>query len=283
MEHEEFEFNPRLVDELFERRSSSEITETIAGLSRSTDSASNRSRYSNTEIAIERLNGHPDYRRPVASDTEAPFGRFRGRHIIGTGTHVLGGVFLGHRAREAIVVDETSSVLRSYVLEFIDRRFSNMRTRLLHGEIELEISPEGLLRAFVEDLPIALYDFTIRCLPFNERKTALVSRGANIAPDEELSLDVYLIAQTGVCRHMVLFLVAMFEMLSKMSYTKGRMFVCRCYIPNLFSHAWARFEQEGTESLILDPAQNYRGTLEHGGEMGKFVYDHEFAKLMSAD
>lgn len=279
MEQTQFAFNPRLVDELFERRSDREITETLAGLGRSMDGV-DRSRFSNTALAMERLVDHPDFRPPIKTDPLAPYGRFRDRHIIGTGTSVLGGVYLGHRPREATVVDEEE--LRVYVLQFIERRFSNMRTLFLRGEIKLEISTEGLLHAFAQDLPKALYDFTNHCLPFNEYKTAMVFRDANIGLDEELSLGAYLRARAGVCRQMILFMVAMFEMLEKMSYTEGKMFVCRCYIPNMFSHAWARFEKEGEVPLILDPAQNFLGSLENGGEMGKFIYDHEFAKVLSA-
>lgn len=273
-------FNPRLVDELFQRRSNQEITDTIAGLGRS--NGVDRSRFSNTAIAIERLLGHPDYQSPNALDPLAPFGRFRGRHIIGTGTQVLDGVYLGHRPREAIFVDSSSHVLRMFLRSFVENRFSVMKTQLINGEIQFEITREGLVRAFQMGLPEALFQYTKRCLPYDEQGVSLVFRQAKIEPDAELSLDAYLLARKGVCRHMVLFLVSMFELLSQMNLTQGSMSVCRCYIPGLFSHAWARFEQDETESIILDPAQNFFGPLENGGEMGKFVYDHELAKFLSA-
>jgi hypothetical protein len=275
-------FNARRVDELFQRQSDQEITDTLAGLGRSSDGI-DRSRFSNTAIAIERLLGHPDYQSPNRSDPFAPFGRFRGRHIIGTGTRVLDGVYLGHRAREAIFVDSSSRVLRALCGSFIENRFSVIRTRFINGDIQLDITREGLVQTFQSGLPEALFQYTKKCLPYNEHKTSDVFRQAKIEPDAELSLDAYLIAQTGVCRHMVLFLVGMFELLSQIDLTHGSMSVCRCYIPNFFSHAWARFEQEGTGPIILDPAQNFFGTLENGGEMGKFVYDHELAKFLSAE
>lgn len=272
MEQSEFEFSPRRVDELFERRSNQEITDTIAGMDRAMDGSVDRSRFSNTAIAIERLIGHPEYRKPVASDVFAPYGRFRGRHIIGTGTRVLGGVYLGHRSREAIVTEETSPVLQAYARRFFNGRFEKIRANFLRDHLALSMTEQELHVLFLDGLPQALFEFTKSCLPYNEQKTAMVSREAKIEPDAELSLDVYLLAQTGVCRHMVLFLVSMFELLSQMGLTQGTMSVCRCYIPNLFSHAWARFEQEETASLILDPAQDFCGSLENGGEMGKFVY-----------
>jgi hypothetical protein len=277
----ELVFDPHLVDELFARRLLEEITETISG---SSHIPFDRSRFSNTQIAMERLSNHPEYRSPIESDPVAPYGRFRGRHIIGTGTRVLGGVYLGHSAREAIVVDETSHLLHACMLEFVERRFSNMRMQFLHGDLSLDFShesilKEGMLQAFVHELPVALYAYAKNRLVFNERKTSVVFQEAHILPDGELSLDAYLLARTGVCRHMVLFIVALFEMLSMMSLTRGRMFVCRCYIPHMFSHAWVRFEQDGAGPFILDPAQNYHGPLEQGGEMGRFVYDHEFAKF----
>lgn len=275
-------FNSRLVDELFERRSNQEITDTIAGLGRSSGGV-DRSRFSNTAIAIERLIGHPDYQSPNASDPLAPYGRFRGRHIIGTGTRVLDGVYLGHRPREAIFVDSTSDVLRAFLRSFVESRFSIMKTRFVNGEIQTETTRDGLVCAFQTGLPEALFQYTKKCLPYDEHKTSVVFRHAKIVPDAELSLDAYLLVRTGVCRHMVLFLVAMFELLSQMNLTQGSMSVCRCYLPGLFSHAWARFEQEGTEPIILDPAQNFFGPLESGGEMGKFVYDHELAKFLSAE
>ncbi|MCX6714581.1 MAG: hypothetical protein NTX72_02090 [Candidatus Uhrbacteria bacterium] len=157
-----------------------------------------------------------------------------------------------------------------------------MRTKLLNGKMRFATNREGVMHAFAIDLPQALFDFTKECLPYNELSTAEIFRRTKMLADSELALDVYLEAKTGVCRHMVLFLVGLFELLSKLGLTQGSMSVCRCYIPNLFSHAWARFEQEGSEALILDPAQNFIGSLENGGEMGKFVYDHELAKFLSA-
>ena len=283
MKSESHMFHPRLVDELFGHKSEKEITETFAGTGRSVNGSFDRSRFSNTAIAMERLSGHADYCLPHASDPLAPYGRFRGRHIIGTGTRVLGGVYLGHRPREAIVLDASSVVLQSCLKSFVADRLNLMRTKFVHGDLTLDVNQQGVMRAFATDLPQALFEFTLACLPYHENKTAEVFRRTSLPPDSELALDGYLEARTGVCRHMVLFLVGMFELLAKIGLTQGSMSVCRCYIPNLFSHAWARFEREGSDPLILDPAQNFIGSMENAGEMGKFVYDHELAKFLSAE
>lgn len=282
METTQLEFNLGRVDELLETRLMKDISGTYSGVDFSAEVASGRSRFSNTHIVMERLQHHPEFRAPVATDCDAPYGRFRGRHIIGTGTRVLGGVYLGHKPREAIFVDPSGAHLNACVDWFVDVRFSRMRQRDLCGEVCLERTREAFIREFVRGLPVDLYEFTKERICYSEAATAAVSREAKTCPDEELSLEAYIKAGVGVCRQMVLFLVAMFEKLEERQLTNGQMSVCRCLIPNMFSHAWIRFQEEGTDPIILDPAQSYRGTAEQGGDMGKYVYNLEFARILDS-
>jgi len=56
-----------------------------------------------TKLLVERINVSPLYTPP---DKDAPYGRFANRPVIGSGMpHILGGVYLGANAREAIVVE----------------------------------------------------------------------------------------------------------------------------------------------------------------------------------
>lgn len=277
-----FQFDLERVDELMDRRCVSDISGTYAGVSELPEGATGRSRFSNTQIVMDRLAHHPDFHAPSDSDPDAPYGRFRGKHVIGTGTRVLGGVYLGHKPREAIFVDPQSAVLNDLLQWFIDSRFSVMKHNCISGKISMEITPASLVREFSNGLALALYEFTRQRLVFNESAAAQVSRAANIKPDEELTLDAYVNAKVGVCRHQVLLLVALFEKLEPKYLTKGKMTVCRCYIPHMFSHAWARYELSGEESLILDPAQNFCGTHAQGGDMGQYIYNHEFARILES-
>ncbi len=278
----EFEFSIRLVDELFDRVAKQDITQTNVGEVPKSSFRAQSSFLTNTMLVMERLSGHPEFRVPVAGDLAAPYGRFRNRHVIGTGTRVLGGVFLGHVPREALVVDVEDAWLQKKFLQFMHARFANLRSLYLRGELDIEMTVPGLSRAFAQALPEALFAFTRTCLTYDETRVARLFREKQLELDAEFSLDHYLAAGTGVCRHMILFLVAMFELLEKKSLTIGRMFLCRCYIPHMFSHAWARHEAIDHPILILDPAQNFLGPLEEGGEMGKFIYDHEYAKILSS-
>ena len=235
----------------------------------------------NTMLVMERLAGNPNFQAPAPSDTLAPYGRFRDRHIIGTGTRVLGGVFLGHRAREALIVDETDPKLQKRLRTFIQMRKDAIHQSFLDGGAVAEKDTLVLREAFARQLPEALFAFTRTYLVYDESRVARIFREAQLEVDAEFSLDHYLTAHFGVCRQMVLFLVAMFELLEKQGLTKGRMFLARCHIPNFLIHAWARYESLDGSVLILDPAQNFLGSLDQGGDMGKFVYGHEFAKLFS--
>lgn len=276
-------FNPRLVDEFFENPPAEMMWTSAGPLPTEELPRSGRKAFlTNTMLVMERLSGQPNYIEPIPGDRVAPYGRFRTRHIIGTGTRVLGGVYLGHRPREALVVTADSPTLNRLVLSFFERRFSLIRKKYLLGEIDFECTPEQLRRVFTQDLHEQLFVFVRECLPYDEPQTSKVFKTAKIPLDAELSLDVYVEAKTGVCRQQVLLLLALFELLERMKLTEGRMLISRCYIPNMFSHAWARYERPDQPTYILDPAQNFCGRLDHGGEMGKFVYDHEFAKILNA-
>ena len=276
-----FEFDIHRVDEALEEISRQDFKQTNVGELLSVSSRDVSGIPTNTMLVMERLANHPDFQAPMVGDFAAPHGRFRGRHIIGTGTRVLGGVFLGHHPREALIVDETDPKLQKRLRSFIRTRMEAIRCSFLDGDIEVEKGSPVMCKAFAHELPQALFAFTRTYLVYDEPRVAHIFREAHLEVDAEFSLDHYLRAHYGVCRQMVLFLVAMFELLEKQGLTEGRMFLCRCYIPHLFSHAWARHESSDGLVFILDPAQDFLGRLDEGGAMGRFIYGHECAKLFS--
>ena len=59
----------------------------------------------NTALVMARLGDNAGFEPPTAGDARSPYGRYWGRPIIGRDSRIDGGVYVGRKPREAIVVD----------------------------------------------------------------------------------------------------------------------------------------------------------------------------------
>ncbi len=225
-------------------------------------------RMGNTRTLIDRIAALPEYIAPRPGDTHAPHGRFRGRQIIGSGAAIRGGVYMGRGPREAIVVDlEPGTAARFLYEQLVLSSFAVIqpqwtkvwRHNLLHFFLAIFwlVPPDEDDDSHVP-LSVALpriTSFVQQHMPYSDALSAEVARRLKAGKDEEVSIDEYIRATAGVCRHQVCLLGGLLEQLIEAGHIAGSVSIERDLLLG-GSHAWVRFTAPGGQAYILDPAQN---------------------------
>lgn len=195
----------------------------------------------NTALALQRLASRGDLQH--GSPWDAPYGRYRGRRIIGAGSRIDGGVYLGRMAREAIVVDmaRPGSLLRRVYDSFAAGLCSHRGGRAPPTTALLVCALRGLIAS---------------AMPYNERRVHALE--ASTLPDDDglVDLDLFLQAGGGVCRHQVCLVGAVLERLVDEGRLDGRVSLNRCFSEGWFSHAWVLWRGADGIPWLLDPAQS---------------------------
>lgn len=248
---------------------------------------SRRARQGNTALLLERLTTQAGYQPPQPGDRDAPYGRFGGRRIIGSGSRVGGGVYLGRKPREAIAVDAGPGSLLQQIL---DEWFADLR-----AEVAKIAPPRRLDRALrqhlEQDLPRVIAALVQRALPFDEAVVRAVARDLDVQPDQLVPLDAYLARRGGVCRHQVCFVGATLEWLLDHGWLRdGRhrpwylrwfrrlpgsgpaVTIERKHVPGAFSHAWVRWTRADGVVFVLDAAQGVYVRLDALDDVGRAFY-----------
>ncbi len=212
---------------------------------------SHRTKYSVDRIAQERAE---DYREP---DENAPYGYYKDRPILGRDSRsVMNGVYLGGSAREAIVVNADSILLRAAYRDLKEK----IEKQAMHGDIR------GMLTAARE--------MVAKVMPYDGDKVDKISAKYN--GDQLVNIDEYILKKAGVCRHQGLFSAYMIERLINDGYLSGTVGVERnTVIEHGGSHGWAVFtpaESGDEDKIVVDAAQGFVGTKQRALEEGRWRY-----------
>lgn len=229
-----------------------------------------------TAAVGQRLQQKPEYLPP---DETAPYGYYAGRYIIGSGlSRVIDGVYLGGGAREAIVVKEKvpdahgelhdGLILKSY-LSFMLKRYR---------------SCERTGKEFYSNLLKDAFDEVSALLPYDETTVnAIVNQvvAAQI-PDQKISLDGFVHARAGVCRHQALLMAYFLQKLIQEPNPKqglrGTFSLERNSVATptqvVGAHVWIRFTSANSGRVyILDVAQKVCAELKDViGDPTKWIY-----------
>jgi hypothetical protein len=236
-------------------------------------------RQGNTAMLLERLAPTQGYRPPRPDQPNAPHGTYNGRPIIGSGARIDGGVYLGRKPREAIVVDSRGAQGQ------LARVYHDLVNRV-HGEVEAglgatAVSTSAFLREarrwFRTHLLTLLADLIRREMPYDEAVVRDVAVIRALRPDDEVELDIYVTARGGVCRHQVCLLGLVLELAVRDGWLVGEVHLDRKHVPGYFSHAWVRFVDPYGDVLILDPAQGLFTRWAELDELGRHFYGRELA------
>ncbi|MSQ84057.1 MAG: hypothetical protein EXR77_14435 [Myxococcales bacterium] len=203
----------------------------------------------NTDILVTRLAADGTL-QPSEGDPDAPFGWFHGWRIIGGETRIDGGVYLGRKPREAIVVDmrRPGSLLRKVYDRWLER---------LQLDKTAEETREDLRRAIFS----LVAEIVEEHMPYDEQVVKRLDKQGFLRPDEAIDLDVFLAAKGGVCRHQVCFVGAVLERLIDNGWLTGTVSLERKFVSGWFSHAWVRLQLGDGEIVVLDPAQRRYASL----------------------
>ncbi len=177
-------------------------------------------------------------------------GRFQGRQIIHQDSPISGRVCLGAFGREAIVVD--------WRHEGNPRRVS--LATLYDAAVE-RATVEGRFRRSIALR--AVYDtVNEHFLDRSHSGISQLNHSLGAGPDSKVHLDCYIAARVGVCRHMALTCAAILERMVESQLLRGTVSHDRNSIPGRGAHAWCRYTSSSGAVVILDPMQEFFGTLE---------------------
>ena len=199
-----------------------------------------------TSLAIERIRQMHRFDEP---SRESKYGEFGGRPIIGRDSKINGGVYVGGGEREAVVVDDIKQPeLQDAYRELLKRR----KNQALHG-IDFK---DGILEE--------VFDLTREILPYDENKVDNITR--NLSHDEKVALSVFINEKGGVCRHQALLAGYLLEKLRNDGYVRGIASIDRNFVPGEGGHSWVRYVNSVGKVFVIDPAQDYIGSLEDAGK-----------------
>ena len=221
---------------------------------------------------MERLSPDAGYAPPDATEPDAPYGWFRGRRILGSGVPIDGGVYLGRKPREAIVVDTSRPELARVHADLVHR---------IHVAVEADTGPRllapgavlGAMRRYLaRNLLAEMRDLVAREMPYDDAVVRAIAAELRLQPDDRIHLDVYVRRHGGVCRHQVCLVGVLLELLVRDGWIAGRVALQRKHVPNWFSHAWVRFEDARGDIFVLDPAQGLYMRLDQLDDAGRQFY-----------
>lgn len=191
-----------------------------------------------TEIGVARVQNTPFY----AESKREKF--FKGRPIIGRDKAINGGIYLGASAREAIVVDDQKD---QQLNDAYDELIKLRKKAQEHGE------------TFKQGVLLDAYNLVKRLIPYDLNNTDRIVESL-VEPDSKIGLSVFF--GGGVCRHQALLLAYFLERLVKEGYLKGKVSIDRNFVDGKGGHAWVRYTNSVGKVFILDPSQNYVGSLD---------------------
>lgn len=204
-----------------------------------------------TIMAVRRAGQGLAYDEP---DAESRNGYFQGRPIIGRDTPINGGVYLGGGQREAIVIDDKKS-------EFLSKIYQDVLTESADSQRDGTFKSTVLAR---------VYEKVRQVLPADEKATETIA--APYQNDQKVSIDLFLKAKTGVCRHQALLTAYLLEKLKADGLVRGVVSVDRNAIRGVGGHAWVRYTNSGGEVFIIDPTQGFIGRLSDAGDSSRWFY-----------
>jgi len=203
-----------------------------------------------TELVQKRMRGKAFYEEKGIIRKEKIY---KGRPVISRDTSINGGVYLGANERnDAIVVDDQD-------YPDLNKVFARFLQRYIEGNDHYK---NNLLQEILE--------FTQEIIPYNQNSENTMSQQLKEA-DKKVSLTNYFY-RGGACRHQALLAGYLLERLKREGFVKGRASIDRNTIQGKGGHAWIRYVNSSGEVYIIDPAQDYVGTLEEANVDADWSY-----------
>lgn len=203
--------------------------------------------WNHTISIAERMKNSHFYTVP---DSKRKYGSYYGHHIIDSDAKITGGIYLGQPAREAIWIDPLSHNLEN-IFNILNSKIRQLKEAL--GPRLEERILEDILKLARETFP-------------RDTENALkqLRHNLRLSPDSEVSLDSFILNETGEADHQALLAGYLLERTQNESsqYIPGNISIDRNWLPGN-SHTWIRYTSSNGDVYIIDPKKNYLGMLDN--------------------
>lgn len=168
---------------------------------------------------------------------------YKGRHVIHRDTEIDGGVYLGERQREAIVVDTEKCP----------------RLRGLYEAAKFRANDGCRVRK--HKVLGAVYDTVEQAIRYDADAVKHLIESFGVENDGKISIDAFIEEGVGVCRHQALACAAVLELFKRDGFISGKPSIDRNRTSRR-GHAWCRYTNSYVDIFILDVAKRYFGRLD---------------------
>lgn len=176
-----------------------------------------------------------------------------GRHLINRNTDVLNGVWGGDYDAESLVVDYSREA------DYYNALAEELKQRAS------QLSASGGQRLAKTGLLSELNDFVRQKMPYSLSGVQDIYHHFGGTPGKKISLAYYIEKGVGVCAHQALFAATLMEILRLQGDVGGVARVNRSIqwpqVGEPGGHAWVRYTNSAEQIYIIDPAQNFVGSL----------------------
>lgn len=228
-----------------------------------------------TYAVQSRMEDKDGYEEP---SKEFPYGRMQGpdgkmHQIVGRDVKVRDGIYPGTSEREVIWVNEGLPGNKEKPWEGnLNRAFNNL-VDIVHARMKKGGEQEAkanLLRDVLELTRKWLPSDNIPGQMSADDRVAQFVADSGAKKDGWMSLEQFM-GNVGVCRHQALLAAYLLERAQEEGIvsSQSKISVDRNSIPGLGAHAWVRYLNRGGQEYIIDPRQNFIGTVEQAEQMAK--------------
>jgi hypothetical protein len=176
------------------------------------------------------------------------------RHLIGRDSQIAEGMYGGSYGGETIVVDYNSDKA------YYDAAIDQVKQRAT------VTNPDGTPKIDKNMILDSVFQTTKEKLPYNKEGVDRIFQTYGGKDHTKLALSVYMESGAGVCRHQALLAGLMIEKLGEEGILRGHASVDRSIQwpeeGDPGGHAWVRYTNSAEQVFIIDPAQNFIGSLE---------------------
>ena len=234
--------------------------------------------WSRTVNMHERLAGDARYEEPFEDCT--PEGYFSGRPIIASDTAINGGVYLGGGKREAIVVDDDKypgALNRVYDAAIANIYGVAESPNGYPGDVFFGLGKGNVLHPATigvrERVLVSVFAAVLEAMPYSSEIVSNIIDANN--NDNKVTLNNFIEVGGGVCRHQGLLVAYVLERLQNEGelMSEDKVSIDRNGVPGSGAHGWARFTSSDGTVYIVDPAQQFVGTLEEAQRTYRWPYD----------
>lgn len=196
--------------------------------------------------------------------------KYQGRPTIHRDSPINGGVYIVPGSQEAIVVDDGTMSKNGNPPSYVEAAYKKAMDSFVATAKAKNINVlMGVKNNLVDKLLEASLESAMKTIKYD---SGVGDYALNAFRDKKINLSEFLLEGAGVCRHQALLVGYLLEKLIKGGYLGGSISVDRNRIPGKGGHAWARYVAQDGTVYIIDPAQEYVGTLKDSLLNSNWVY-----------